>query len=138
MGLPKAREARSFYRCAMQRFEDAEYLLEAGRTTGAVYLAGYGVECILKALIIDSAAKGSREDISASFRGARAHDFEWLKALYVSNRGANFPRPVRECFVLVSTWSTDFRYRAGSVNTKDSVEFLEAANGIIIWADGRM
>ncbi len=52
MALPRAAEARRYYRAAKQRYEDAQMLLEAGRTTGAVYLAGYAVECILKALLL--------------------------------------------------------------------------------------
>ena len=44
MGLPAVQEARPFYRAGKQRFEDARLLLEkAERTTGAIYLAGYGV-----------------------------------------------------------------------------------------------
>jgi len=43
MALPTIRDARSFYQSAKQRFEDAEFLLEAERTTGAIYLAGYSV-----------------------------------------------------------------------------------------------
>ena len=52
MALPNAVEARPFYRSAKQRFEDAQFLLEADRTTGAIYLAGYSEECILNALIL--------------------------------------------------------------------------------------
>ena len=50
MGLPKPIEARLYYRAAKQRFDDAQLLLGAGRTTAAIYLAGYTVECFLKAL----------------------------------------------------------------------------------------
>jgi HEPN domain-containing protein len=52
MGLPHSRGARLFYRAALHRYDDAALLLEAGRTTGAVYLAGYTVECMLKALVL--------------------------------------------------------------------------------------
>ena len=44
MAVPKSREARLFYRCAKQRFDDAAVLRKAEHTTGAVYLAGYGVD----------------------------------------------------------------------------------------------
>ena len=52
MATPSSKESRLFYRCAKQRYEEAQILLEAGRPTGAVYLAGYGIECMLKALVI--------------------------------------------------------------------------------------
>ena len=138
MGLPKAREAQPFFRSAKQRVEDADYLLEAGRTTGAIYLAGYGVECILKALILNGVAKTKRAEIIATFRGAKAHDFDLLEKQYRNNGGASFPPKIRENFVLVGTWSTDFRYRPGTKEAKDAKEFLEAVAAIIEWADGRM
>ena len=44
MAIPGYPEARLFYRCAFQRFDDAQVLLRADHTTGAVYLAGYAVD----------------------------------------------------------------------------------------------
>ena len=87
MSLPQAPEARPYYQSAKQRFEDAEFLMEAARTTGAVYLAGYGVECMLKALILTMVSENQRADVLGSFRAAKAHDFEWLKARYFAAGG---------------------------------------------------
>jgi len=39
---------QKFYRVAYQRFEEAEVPFEAGYYIGAVYLAGYAIEWILK------------------------------------------------------------------------------------------
>lgn len=59
MGVPKSKHARLFYRCALHRRDEAKILRKADpRTTGAVYLAGYSVECILKALILAAAPQG--------------------------------------------------------------------------------
>ena len=138
MALPHSREAQLFYRTAKQRFEDAQFLLEGDRTTGAVYLAGYGVECMLKALILNMAPRTSRAKILASFRGAKAHDFEWLQREYRKLHGPAFSQKVREYFVHVSTWTTDYRYRSGMIEHADAYDFLEAAEAIIKWADGRM
>src|SRR5439155_8365250 len=82
MALPRPTEARLYYRAAKQRYDDAELLLEAGRTTGAVYLAGYTVECFLKALVLAGVAPGLRKRLLREFRGSRAHEIEWLGALY--------------------------------------------------------
>ena len=43
--------------------------------TGAVYLAGYSVECILKALIFSVVPLVQIEAVLGSFRGVRAHDY---------------------------------------------------------------
>jgi HEPN domain-containing protein len=138
MALPHAKESQPFYRTAKQRFTDAMFLLDNDRTTGAVYLAGYGVECMLKALVLSIAPRTRRAKIVASFRGARAHDFEWLQRLYRDLGGPTFPQDIRERFVHVATWTTDFRYRPGMIEHADAIEFLDAAKAIIKWADGRM
>lgn len=52
MALPTSKEPRLFYRAAIRRFEEAQFLLEKGSyTTASVYLAGYAIECMFKALM---------------------------------------------------------------------------------------
>ena len=138
MALPRSVEARQYYRCALQRFEDAEVLLRAAHTTGAVYLAGYAIECMLKALILDSLAPATRAAMLGKFRGARAHDYEWLRGQYVLNRGARPPGGIAVDFTLVDGWSTDLRYVTRSLRSAEAEEFLQAAKRILDWADGRL
>jgi HEPN domain-containing protein len=138
MAVPDSAEAKLYYRCAFQRHEDAQILLRADRTTGAVYLAGYGLECILKALVLSGLAPAARTEILNSFRGARAHDYEWLRTRYLQNGGARFPREVTEAFTLVNDWSTDMRYLPGTLRAEDAEGFLSAADRIIRWANGRL
>jgi hypothetical protein len=139
MALPQAAEARRFYQSARQRFEDARFLLEEGRTTGAVYLAGYAVECILEALILAVIAQpGKRREMLKSFRGSRAHDFGWLKAIYIDNGGATFPAQVAKKFARTNLWSTELRYQPGTIRCREARNMLDAAEGILEWADGRL
>jgi HEPN domain-containing protein len=139
MGLPSMQEARPFYRAGLQRFEDAQILLDkAGRTTGAIYLAGYGVECLLKALVLSVVANNERQSMVSNFRGQRAHNFDWLRARYFENGGATFPPEITRQFVMVNTWDTEWRYRSGTVPQRDAEDFLSAAERIIDWADGRL
>src|SRR5258708_2709251 len=79
MPKPRSAEAKPFYRASIQRIEDARVLLENRRTTGAVYLAGYGVECILKVLLLEPTPKTRRAGVLTLFRGQLAHNFDWLK-----------------------------------------------------------
>jgi len=137
MALPQRQDARPFYQSAKQRFEDARFLLEAERTTGAMYLAGYSVECILKTLILAIVPEAEREEMLASFRGAQAHDFEWLRRKYFASGGPPFPSAVSKNFSLVDTWSIGLRYKAGTTKRGEAESFLRAANEIIVWADGR-
>lgn len=138
MAVPSSIEARLFYRCASQRFDEAQVLLEAVRTTGAVYLAGYGIECILKALILSVVPSSEANAVLRTFRGHRAHDYEWLREEYRLNGGAHPPREVNRCFTLVDRWSTDLRYSPGNLKERDADSFFKAAKVILGWADGRL
>jgi len=139
MGLPVAQEARPFYQAGIQRFEDARLLLErAARTTGAIYLAGYGVECLLKALVLSVVPNAKRQAVLNNFRGARAHNFDWLKARYFQYGGSPFPPEISKAFALVNTWDTEWRYRSGTASPRDAEAFLNAAEKIISSADGRL
>ncbi len=137
MPIPSSSDARLFYRCALQRYREAQVLLEATYTTGAVYLAGYGIECILKALVLMAVPAGARPDTLKSFRGNKAHEYEWLRSLYLTNGGARFPREVTQHFTLVNDWSTDLRYTPRSVRADEAEAFLGAAEAIIEWAKER-
>ena len=123
MGVPSDYEARLYYQCALLRYEDAQILLRAGRTTGAVYLAGYGIECILKALVLSAVAPAARREILRSFRGAKADEYEWLRTQYYVSHGARFPREVARHFTLVNTWSTDLRYLPRSLKPDEAEDF---------------
>jgi hypothetical protein len=138
MASPRSKDARLFYRCAFQRYEEAEVLLRARYTTGAVYLAGYTVECILKALILSVVPPGQTSAVLESFRGHRAHDYEWLKLVYRQHGGALPPREVNRNFTLVDRWSTALRYAPGTLKEEDARSFLKAVGAIVGWADGRL
>jgi len=76
--MPSSAHARRFSRAAKQRFDDALLLLEMERTTAAVSLAGYSVECLRKALILSAVPQTQEEELLGMLHGARAHDDAWL------------------------------------------------------------
>ena len=138
MALPRTTEARPYYRAAKQRYDDAKFLLEAGRTTGAVYLAGYAVECILKALILDNVGSHLRRNVLGDFGGSRAHSIEWLTSLYRRHVMTMIPKSITQHLARVASWSTDLRYASGFVKSRDADEFIESVDAVMTWADGRM
>jgi len=138
MAIPSSASARLFYRAAKQRFEDAEFLLDANRTTAAVYLAGYGVECMLNALIVSVVPSSREDDVLVMFRGARAHDFDWLRLQYLERGGPALSAEIVPEFARVNTWSTDMRYSPGTTSMSDARVFLTACVAIYNWADGRL
>ena len=82
--MPSDPDARMSYRAANRRMTEAEILRKAAQTTGAVYLAGYGVECKLKAVILGSLATEARTAMLTSFRGPRGYDLGWLRYSYLN------------------------------------------------------
>ncbi len=138
MAVPTSKEARLFHRCAYQRLEEAQILLQEGCTTGAVYLAGCAVECILKSLVLSSVPPKQRSAVLQSFRGSHAHDYEWLMTHYYQNRGAKLPPEIRRSFALVNEWSTEMRYSPEVFEDGEAESFLRGAGTILQWADKRL
>lgn len=120
----------------MQRLDDARHLMKGDRTTGAVYLAGYAVECMLKALLLSQVAPSRRVGILADFRGKRGHDFRRLKADYLKYGGPPVPTTMIRPFAMVVSWTTDLRYFAGTIARADAKTFMANAENLIQWMDG--
>ncbi len=128
---------RLFRRAAAQRLTAAELLLDHGFNLDAKYLAGYGVECALKALIFE---RTSHREFSSVFNrltsGQKAHDYEMLKAL-LRRQPINvaIPAVMGAKFRLVATWETNLRYKVISVARQDARAFVEAVTEIVQWAE---
>lgn len=127
------KDIRKFLRACDQRLTAAECLLENGIHLDAIYLAGYAVECGLKALILKRTPQNKYAAIWKKLTavGAKGHDFEYLKQL-VKQRSQIESR-VAESLSRVATWSTDLRYEVGYVPFRDAEAFLKAAKEIRDW-----
>lgn len=138
MAFPKSVEARNYYRASKQRSDDALLLLEAGLTTGAVFLAGYTIECMLKALVLANVAAKVRTLLLRDFRGNRGHNIEWLRALYRRHVGHSVPLDITRHLSRVASWTTDLRYETGLLSRRDADEFFSSVAIVTNWADGRI
>ena len=94
------------------------------------------VECMLKALILSIVPQAQEEELLGMFRGARAHDYEWLLHLYVEKGGARMPPSVVPHFARVNSWSTDMRYAPGTIAAQEAKAFVDAASEIMTRTDG--
>ena len=137
MAIPADIDARRYYRVAYQRLDDGMALLGISRPRAAIYLTGYAVECILKALLLVSTPAGERPDVLATFRGAIAHNIGWLRDRLIPRIG-RLPAGENRQVSLLSTWDTDLRYEPGPGDVDDAKAFLTAAELILTWANGRM
>jgi hypothetical protein len=93
----------SLQRISSQRRKEAAALLKAGHFPGAYYLAGYAVECALKACI----AKQTRRNDFPNKKIALAswtHDLEQL--VQVVGLGADLAKNMASSPVFAANWAT--------------------------------
>ena len=123
---------RLFLRAADQRLVDARTLLAAGRHAGAVYVGGYVVECVLKAVHLSHVPAGRQAAVLSEYRTARSHNYQHLVTL-CERRGAVVPDAVLRV-VRGSSWATDLRYNPGEVDARDAEAFVASAASVADWA----
>ncbi|MBI3822795.1 MAG: HEPN domain-containing protein [Planctomycetes bacterium] len=136
--INRSQTIRLFQRVAAQRLTTAGFLLEHGFYQDAVYLAGYAVECSLKALILQRTPHGKFKEMMKRLTevGKLGHDFEYLKGILKEQQKGR-QRKDRELLgaladhlKIVASWSTDLRYQVGNVDPMEAEEFFEAAKAV--------
>jgi HEPN domain-containing protein len=135
--VPGILTSRDFQRAAEQRFTTAEFLLVSTITLDALYLAGYSVECILKALIMHLTPAAHREETFVRLKsGAKMHYPEHLKE-ELKNLGCPIPTDLVKRFRRFE-WSTNLRYESGRRPSGEVRGYLKVAAATIRWAKGEM
>ena len=133
-----SQDRTTFQDLAEQRYSEAKSLLASGRPSGAYYLAGYAIECALKAKI---AAEFRAETIPSLslVRDIYTHDLN--KLLNLSGlrdaleadmeENAN----LKECWTTITGWSEQARYETWTVEIAEAmVEAVEAdGEGLLPW-----
>lgn len=95
-----------FREIARMRLEDAKILLNETRFSGAIYLAGYAIECQLKYAFC---ARNNQFDLPARLE---THDWEHLLAAAGRAGHIKTQRPIMVIYeALVERWGPALRYR---------------------------
>ncbi len=137
MAIPRSRHARTFYRCADKRRVEAAILFKADQPTGAVYLAGYVAEFMLKAVLLETTPASQQESFLEDLKKV-GHNLTKLLELYQQRGGSRPPPEVARAFTLAGDWSSEIRYDPREVDPVDAERFLEAVDTIYEWANGRI
>lgn len=117
------------------RAEDSRLLLEARHFDGAYYLAGYAVECGLKACI----AKGFKQDDipdPALVKQIYTHDLTKLLEHAGIRQNVRPNSPLDVSWGIVRQWSEQARYELGTTELEANEMFNavnDAANGVLPW-----
>lgn len=127
-------------RAAKKRRAAAELL--AGHSpphlTDAVYLAGYSVECILKAVLLAVTPESQRPAVVGEVcRGRKGHDFSHLTGL-LQKRGISWSGPIQTALGTLNDWSTDLRYETAEYDETDARKFLSRVDLVLDWAEGKL
>lgn len=128
-------QIRIFRRAAGQRKAAAEFLFTGRLYLDAYDLAGYAIECALKALILAKTPMGRRtERVEEIGRGKEMHNYQKLAEILKSS-GSPIPLPLMKR-LRRSRWSTDLRYLSGLWDYDDSRYFLQTVDEVLRWVDG--
>lgn len=99
---------RDLLQIADERLADAEALLTSGRYTGAVYISGYVLECLFKALVCKQLGS---VDVPAVLRTSATHQLENLLELIPAIESVmKKNRKVKEAYARIMTGTAKLRY----------------------------
>lgn len=148
---------------ANQRLADAHELMEsptrdAKRSDvgyrhyrGAMYLAGYAIECLLKAYLIDhnSVPTPDKPNLSGAMdrinilrqkdgllpakditRSATGHDISYLLSLTNLDEIAGYDKKL---WGSVGTWDTSWRYESSMIRAVAAKEFMADVDAVVKW-----
>jgi hypothetical protein len=136
---------------AEMRSDDAKVLLECGqkaRANGAMYLGGFVIECLLKALLLErhpnlmspvdpaKLSKDDRDVLNMLYGHDLADMLDFLpevrSKLVVANNSANQPiwQPFRD---ICEEWSVFARFATTHASLEDAKRFLATINEVKQW-----
>ena len=129
--------SNDFQRVARQRLTTAEFLLVNRFNLDAMYLAGYTVECALKALILELTPASERPTMLKKITaGKKMHEAEVLGGIL---KDLGIPIPLRLVKKLRrSGWTTALRYESGRTDTGETKAFLKTAKAVYDWVEGQL
>ncbi len=134
-------------KAAKHRMDDARALFNSVRWRGAMYLAGYSVECLLKTKLMrrfDCRHLRELEDElqSRGVLGARAtvftHQLEVLLRLADGLGRLRKNAALWRQFNLVNRWVPAWRYSADLSKRDDAEDFLEAVEKLSNWIENNV
>jgi HEPN domain-containing protein len=129
-------------KAGIHRLEDAQVLAREKRWRGAMYLAGYGVECLLKKKLMEKFQCQRLLELEQELqqRGLLAleatvytHQLERLLRLAGGLDRIRQNRDAWSRFNLVNRWLPAWRYSPKSVTAEDAQDFIEAVEATMKW-----
>jgi hypothetical protein len=134
-------------KAAKHRMDDARALLNAVRWRGAMYIAGYSIECLLKTKLMrmfDCRHLSELEEVLVGRKLLPAQSTVFTHQLEISLRLTNGRERLRQnqqlwqMFAKVNRWVPAWRYTADLSNREDATDFLEAVERVSHWIENNI
>lgn len=136
----------SLRKAGFRRLQDAQALLDsdqpAERAQCAKYLAGYAVECKLKAIAMEIFRCSTLEKLAVKLNLSESdifsHNLEKLAKTMPSLYNRLMQSEVRRTFASVNRWSPSWRYDPGVVNDQQhdfAVSFVHDVRNVYNWLE---
>lgn len=134
-------------KASKHRLDDADVLLKATRWRGAMYMAGYSIECLLKVKLMDMyncrnlyqlEDELQRRGVLTTTATVFTHQLEPLLRLAGGLERLKQNRTMWSLFNVVNRWIPAWRYTASLSNRKEAEGFLEAVKKILDWIENNI
>lgn len=134
---------KDFQKLANMRSKEAKALLAQGHFAGAYYLAGYSVECALKACIAKRTQRHDFPDKRIAFE-SYTHDLKellktaGLDSVFTADAPAN--SQLAKNWTTIKDWSESARYQAiiSDTNARDIYSAITSRkDGVLLWLKKR-
>jgi len=131
-------------KASRNRMEDARVLLNAERWRGAMYMAGYAVECLLKTKLMqmyncrhlrELEDELQRREMIPAHGTVFTHQLEALLKLAQGLDRLQQNQSLWRTFNTVNRWVPAWRYTANPANREDAHDFINAVGRIMEWIE---
>jgi len=131
-------------KAAKHRMDDARALLDTRRWRGAMYLAGYSVECLLKTKLMRMFTCSNLRELEEGLRrkgrlGTDAtvfsHQLEPLLRLTGGLDRLRQNEPLWKSFNIVNRWIPAWRYNPNLSTQEEAEDFLDAIEKVGNWIE---
>ena len=134
-------------RASRHRFADARALLRAARWQGAMYIAGYAVECLLKTKLMriygcrtlgELDAELQRRSILPEQGTVFTHRLRDLLKFAPGHNRLMQNREMWSLFNKVNHWTPRWRYTSEPANCQVATEFVAGIERLMHWIDNNI